>query len=364
MVQANIALKMLPKNAAEFAKTLAKMSGQKAIDRFSMAQRIRVYGAATGIQGTEAAARDLMVGNKNSEALQEWIKKAIATQEEVDKAIGKEFNQIYDRIEGSNPFAKDQNLINSAKDSLTNPLGKSFLQDLYARGDEFINPYASQAKAGFDKASSLVSNPMQHSGYQLADTASRGLQNLYTDPMSNPLMQAVSNITSENAARRSAAGRGLNAGSMPAEMQDALLAALSQNYSNIANPMNQSVSSGSNWYQGDVTGATNLGSSASAANAQAAQSLAALAGAGASGMNASANLANAGQQAVNAHLPAMRDMTGNQIDSSILTNPTRANIADAGQQGGSSTVLDQFGRAVTNKVAQSATNKVLDWIWS
>ena len=100
MVQANNALGMLPKNAAEFAKTLAKMSGQKAIDRFSMAQRIRVYGAATGIQGTEAAARDLMIGNKNSEALQEWIKKAIATQEEAvttnSGSVGKEllFQQL------------------------------------------------------------------------------------------------------------------------------------------------------------------------------------------------------------------------------------------------------------------------------
>lgn len=111
----------------------------------------------------------------------------------------------------------------------------------------------------FGKANQLVGDPSGHSGYQLADTASKGLQNLYTDPMSNPLMSAVSNITRENTMRRSAAGRGLDSGSMPAELQDSLLASLAQNYSNIANPMNNSVNVGANWLNNDIGAATNLG---------------------------------------------------------------------------------------------------------
>lgn len=71
------------------------------------------------------------------------------------------------------------------------------------------------------------------------------LAQLYDDPMSNPVMQAVARIAGENAARKSVApnARGLQSGSFQAEQQDALMAALGQQYANIANPMNTTLSS-------------------------------------------------------------------------------------------------------------------------
>lgn len=295
------------------------------------------------------------------------IGSAIATmvgQNAVDKSVGKDIGQMFDRIQSSNPFAGDKNLISAVKGNITNPLGKQFLGDLYGRAGEFVNPYSGAATTGFNRASSLVSDPMQHAGYGLATTAARGLQDLYTNPMGNPLMQAVSRLTAENAARKSAAGRGLQAGSMPAEMQDALMAALASNYANIANPMNQSVNAGSNWYQGDVTGATNLGSSAASANAQAANTLANLVGAGTAGMNASTNAAQVGGNLSTAHLAAMGQLANQALPYSIMTNPTRANIASAGQGAGEQSTIDRLGNLVTNKIAGSAVNRGLDYLGS
>lgn len=248
----------------------------------------------------------------------------------VDKATAENIANVYNRIEKSNPFANDAQLIASVKDNLTNPEGKKFLHDLFARSDEFINPFQDQAETGFNKAASLVSDPSQHAGYRLANTAATGLSNLYTNPMSNPLMQAVARITAENSARRSSAGRGLNAGSMPAEMQDALLAALASNYSNIANPMNQSVSSGSDWYQGDTQAATQLGTAAANANQTAANTFNSLAGAGTNAWNAATNSANVGANAVNAHLAAMGNLATHELALRTATDPTIRNVYGAG----------------------------------
>ncbi len=290
---------------------------------------------------------------------------ALATlygQNAIDKSTGRDIAGVYDRIEKSNPFANDKDLIGAAKDNLTNPLGKQFLSDLFGRSNEFINPYKGAADQGFSTAANLLANPRSHTGYNLAETSANNLNNLYNHPMDNPLMQAVSRLTAENASRRSAAGRGLNAGSMPAEMQDALMAALSQNYANIANPMNQSVQTGSNWYQGDVNAGTSLGSAAAQANANAANSFGALANAGTGAWDSATRAGAAAGGLATAHLPNMGQLSQMDLASRLMTDPTRANIATFGNQTGQQAGGGAGG--ALNHVIDYGLNKGLDWLGS
>jgi hypothetical protein len=118
-------------------------------------------------------------------------------------------------------------------------------------------------------------------GSRIGDQYGR-LAGLYDDPMSNPIMQAVANLTAENTARRSAAGRGIQAGSFPAEMQEALMAALGQQYANIANPMNTTLSS---LYSGQTNPMKAI-DTLSGANARSAQSASELIKAGSGTQNA------------------------------------------------------------------------------
>ena len=159
------------------------------------------------------------------------------------------------------------------------------------------------------------------------------LAQLYDDPMSNPLMQSVSRLTSENAARKSAAGRGLNAGSMPAEMQDALMAALGQQYGNIANPMNQTLST---LYQGQQVPLNAL-KTLSDMNTQAAtqgQSM--------------INTASGTQQAMSNFMPSA-------FQASLAMDPTRMGLSTLGSNAGT-----QSATGGTNTM-DKIINKGVDW---
>lgn len=227
--------------------------------------------------------------------------------------------------------------------------GLDFAEGLMDRQDEFINPYAEQALTGFNAAANLVDDPGSHPGWGLAATAGAGLEQLYTDPMSNPIMEAVSRLTAENASRRSAAGRGLNAGSMPAEMQDALLAALSQNYANIANPMNQSVQAGSGFYTNDVNAATGLGTGAAQANYQSGANLGNLINAGNNTYNVVSGRVNSMAPRVNDSLQALASVYAPAFASRLnRQTPTQVSNSTAG---------NTIGSAISG-----ATQWGLDWL--
>jgi hypothetical protein len=130
-----------------------------------------------------------------------------------DKSVEKDLKKWMDEIKGASPISEAQRT----------QLG-GMAMDRF--GQDFLSPRIEGLMGEYNER-----------GQQADDQYGR-LAQLYDDPMSNPIMQAVSRLTAENAARKSAAGRGLNAGSMPAEMQDALMASLGQQYGNIANPMN------------------------------------------------------------------------------------------------------------------------------
>jgi hypothetical protein len=175
-----------------------------------------------------------------------------------------------------------------------------------------------------------------------ADEQYGRLASLYDDPMSNPIMQAVSRLTAENAARKSAAGRGLNAGSMPAEMQDALMAALGQQYGNIANPMNQTLST---LYQGQQIPLNAL-KTLSDMNTQAANQ-----------GQSMINTASGTQQAMSNFMPSA-------FQASLAMDPTRMGLSTlgsySGQQSGSggTNMVDKVTGAVINK----GIDKVLSWL--
>jgi len=67
LVNADIALGMIPEQAKNVAKALSKISGEKPLDRLKKAQRIRVLGAAMGISGSGEAANAYMRGARTPE---------------------------------------------------------------------------------------------------------------------------------------------------------------------------------------------------------------------------------------------------------------------------------------------------------
>lgn len=135
--------------------------------------------------------------------------------------------QIIDEIAAQNQL---RDLAPTARSNLQSTLGLPEAQQLLSR---------------------LVEDPTHNAGYNLATVGSNELSDLYTDPMANPIMQAVSRTTAENAARRSAVGRGLNSGSMPAEMQDALMTSLGGQFGNLAGGYSQGINAGTGFYAAD-----------------------------------------------------------------------------------------------------------------
>ena len=231
-------------------------------------------------------------------------------QNQVDKSIGEDIDDMFKRLQGMGLFSPEdrQGMADSAKQMMTSDV-------LGPRLDGLMAEYGQK--------------PYQ----DLIDTSSRGLQQLYTDPMNNPIMQATANLTSENAMRRSAAGRGMNAGSMPDELQQALLAGLGGQFSNLANPMNTSFNYATDAqnnarklpldaiYQLNNINNTNSTRGTALANAYNAP------------MNAASNIANTALQA------------------RFATDPTRAIVANSGTSG-----------SAVNRVIDKGVDKVWDWI--
>ncbi len=208
----------------------------------------------------------------------------------VDKSIGRDINSMFDRLEGMSSLSPQQ------RQDLAGLAMQRY-------GRDYLDP---------ETMGSLMERFNDPSYQDLIDASSGGLQTLYNDPMSNPIMQAVADRSLEAIARKSASAGHLGSGNFQDNMQQGLMAALEGQFSNLAQPMNQSFSA--------ATGAQ------SQRQGQAAQMINALNGANQTmwgGANQMIDNANAPMQAASNLAPTA-------LQAQMLTNPTRANMADFG----------------------------------
>lgn len=94
LVQHSIALGMSANQAREAAKAMNRMSAAKPLDRIKQAARLRTIAGAMGIGGAEEAARDLIAGKKNSQALM-GLMQQIATKRDQMSAEGNLPSEIF-----------------------------------------------------------------------------------------------------------------------------------------------------------------------------------------------------------------------------------------------------------------------------
>lgn len=273
-----------------------------------------------------------------------------------NKSIRGDMEQMLRTIRDQNPFT-GMGLEDIAKQNLASPVGQDQLNQLIGKmGQEM--PFQGQAKTGFDRAASLVSDPTQNAGYNLATTGSRSLSDLYTNPLANPIMEAVSRLTVENAARRSAAGRGMNAGSMPAEMQDALMAALGGQFANLASGYGSGINAGSNFYNTETGAARDLGTAASNANTQYGNTLAGLASAINQAQGQQTNRASVSGDLASKHMNTLTNIMPAYFNNYLATNSTAGGVqrvANAGADNNLSTIASNL------KAGKDIWNEVKSW---
>lgn len=211
LVQNSLALGMTAAQAKEAAKTLNRITAAKPLDRIKQAAKLRALGGAMGIGGTEEAARDLMMGKKNSQALMSVMEKIANKRDELSQE-GKLPTEImvselvsklgFDDLLGANsPFST----------TLAGPL-KSQLVKTDETNSHLGNIY-NQLKKLTDQFGLLAS------GDFFAGAIAAGLAALFARPLFQGLFKGLMN--GAQAAAPAAAGAARGAGGAIAENADA-----------------------------------------------------------------------------------------------------------------------------------------------
>jgi hypothetical protein len=236
-----------------------------------------------------------------------------------DKSVGEDIDQMFNRLQSANVMRPyEGQLAKGAMDRFNTDYLSPRLDELYGRTRE--TPYQD-----------------------LIDTSSNGLQTLYNDPMSNPIMRAVQDKAAESIMRKSAAAGRLHGGSMPMELQDSLLATLGSQFSNLANPMNNSFNVAT-----DAQSAhQNMGN----------QTMNALSNANQANWAGAGTMVNAG----NAPLNAMGNLATTALGNQIASNPWRSGLAGTGQNMGTN-AANGGNNSWQNNLINTGINKGLDWI--
>lgn len=218
-----------------------------------------------------------------------------------DKDVGQDIDQMFNRLADSNAFTPQKDaIVSGVMDRFnTDYLGPN-LEDALNRS--YAEPYAD-----------------------LAGTSSDLLQQLYTDPMSNPGYAAAMAQAGEGFARKSANLGRLQGGNFLSDSMSNAMATAANLQNTMAQPMNTSFS---NAIQGN-TAYQKLGL----------DTIAALSGANQSNMQGAGVMANT----INTHVPGMGQLAQNSLGAQIALNPWRSGLAGLGQNMGANGNYWNFG---------------------
>lgn len=136
------------------------------------------------------------------------------------------------------------------------------LHELMQSGADPNSDLRKQSANGFAAANDLVTNPMDNSGYSLADQAAQLYASLNSDPYSNPLISQTFQNAMEAAARKSAASGRLQGGNFLADSRNATTGAVVDASGKLGTQYGNAINSGMNMYDTQFKDALGLGTGA------------------------------------------------------------------------------------------------------
>jgi len=216
------------------------------------------------------------------------------------------------------------------------------LHELMQSGADPNSDLRKQSANGFAAANDLVTNPMDNSGYSLADQAAQLYASLNSDPYSNPLISQTFQNAMEAAARKSAASGRLQGGNFLADSRNATTGAVVDASGKLGTQYGNAINSGMNMYDTQFKDALGLGTGAAGT---ANQNISA----GAQGLGSLANL----QQADSNYIAQLGNLAG-------FGKPENAAAAYAANQGAANKI-DPWTTALYNGGTKIIDSLISKW---